>query len=316
LKEAGYLDSTDALSLPELPDSMMIVGGGAIGLEFAQLFSRFGVRVMVFKSQQHLAAAEEPEIGTAITRYLEGEKLRVCTNASIQRVERQDGRYMVHALLDGKAEVSMASQLMIATGRRPNIAELGLESAGVRTGPKGEIVVNEHLQTTNPDVYAAGDCIGDPMFVYVAAYAGGLAAENALGCAGRIYGLTALPRVTFTDPQIASVGVTEEQARAHSRKIKVARLDLSSVPRALAARDTRGVIKLIADEDTGRLLGAHVLAADAGEVIQEATLAIRFGLSIQDITETFHPYLTMVEGLKLAALTFNRDVAKLSCCAA
>ncbi len=316
LKEAGYLDSTDALSLSELPDSMIIVGGGAIGLEFAQLFARFGVRVMVFESEPHLAAAEEPEIGKAITRYLEDEKLRVCTNASIQRVERKDGHYFVHALLDGKEEVCTASQLMIATGRRPNTAELGLEAAGLRTGPKGEIVVNEHLQTTNPDVYAAGDCIGDPMLVYVAAYAGGLAAENALSGSGRVYDLFALPRVTFTDPQIASVGLTETQARAQGHKIRTAVLDLSNVPRALAARDTRGVIKLIAGEDTGRLLGAHVLAADAGDVIQEATLAIRFGLTIQDITETFHPYLTMVEGLKLAALTFKKDVAKLSCCAA
>jgi mercuric reductase len=315
LEEAGYLDSTDALSLRELPESMMIAGGGAIGLEFAQLFARFGVRVMVFESQPHLAAAEEPEIGTAITRYLEDEKVRVCRHALIQRVERKAGQYIVHALLDGKEEVCTASQLMMATGRRPNTGGLGLEAAGVETGPKGEVVVNEHLRSANPDVYAAGDCIGEPMFVYVAAYAGGLAAENALNGTGRIYDLFALPRVTFTDPQIASVGLTEKQARERGHKVKVAVLGLDSVPRALAARDTRGLIKLVAEEDTGRLLGAHVLAADAGDVVQEATLAIRFRLTIQDIVQTFHPYLTMVEGLKLAALTFEKDVAKLSCCA-
>lgn len=316
LNESGYLDSTDALSLPELPDSMIIVGGGAIGLEFAQLFARFGVRVMVFEPQPHLAAAEEPEIGKAITGYLEGEKVRVCTNAVIERVERKEGQYLVHAVLDGKNEICASNQLMIATGRRPNTDGLGLEAASVRIGPRGEILVDENLRTTNPDVYAAGDCIGDPMFVYVAAYAGGLAAENALGGTGRVYDLFALPRVTFTDPQIASVGLTESQAREKGHNIRIALLDLKHVPRALAARDTRGLIKLIAEEETGRLLGAHMLAADAGDVIQEATLAIRFGLTIQDITETFHPYLTMVEGLKLAALTFKKDVAKLSCCAA
>lgn len=316
LKEAGYLDSTDALSLSGLPDSMIVVGAGAIGLELAQLFSRFGVRVMLFESQTHLAAAEEPEIARAITQYLGEERIRVCTNAVLRKVEKKDGQYTVDASLDGKDELCTGSQLLVATGRRPNTAELGLDAAGVKTGSRGEIVVNDHLQTTNPDIYAAGDCIGDPMLVYVAAYAGGVAAENALSGAGRVYDLSALPRVTFTDPQIAGVGLTEKQAHAQGRKIKIAVLDLNNVPRALAARDTRGLIKLIAEEDTGRLLGAHVLAADGGDVIQEATLAIRFGLTIQDIAETFHPYLTMVEGLKLAALTFKKDVAKLSCCAA
>jgi mercuric reductase len=154
------------------------------------------------------------------------------------------------------------------------------------------------------------------MYVYVAAYAGGLAAENALTEAGRLYDLLPLPRVTFTDPQIASVGLTEAQATAHSKTVKTAILPLSEVPRAIAARNTKGLIKLIAEGKSGKLLGAHILAAEAGEVIQEATLAIRFGLRVQDLVETFHPYLTMVEGLKLAALTFQKDVQHLSCCAA
>ncbi|MEK6618261.1 MAG: mercury(II) reductase, partial [Nitrospirota bacterium] len=162
---------------------------------------------------------------------------------------------------------------------------------------------------------AAGDCIGDPMYVYVAAYAGGLAAENALTGIGRVYDLTALPHVTFTDPQIASVGLTESQAKAKRLRVQTALLPLEYVPRALASRNTKGLIKLVAEEGTGRLLGAHVLAAEAREVIQEATLAIRFGLTVQDLAETFHPYLTMAEGLKLAALTFKKDVSKLSCCA-
>lgn len=316
LKEAGYIDSTGALSLSALPQSVIVVGSGAIGLELAQLFARFGVQVMMLEVQSHLAAAEEPEIGEGITRYLEGEKVRVCANVKINQVERLTGEYRVHAVIDGKEEVCVAEQLMIATGRRANTSDLGLEEAGVKTASKGEIVVNQHLQTSNPDIYAAGDCIGEPMFVYVAAYAGGLAAENALRNAGRIYDLFALPRVTFTDPQIASVGLTEKQGREKGVSIKTSVLDLKNVPRAIVSRDTRGLIKLIAEEGTGRLLGAHALADEAGEVIQEATLAIRFGLTVQDIIETFHPYLTMVEGLKLTALTFEKDVGKLSCCAA
>lgn len=316
LQEAGYIDSTEALSLQSLPESLIIIGGGAIGMEFAQLFTRFGVKVMTLEGGTHVAMAEEPEIGDALVRYLEGEKVRVCANVKINKVERLNGEYRVHTQINGVDEICRAQQLRVTTGRRPTTSGFGLEETGVKLGKKGEILVNEHLQTDNPDIYAAGDCIGDPMYVYVAAYAGGIAAENALNGAGKVYDLFALPRVTFTDPQVASVGLMEAQAKGKGFKVDTAVLDLKNVPRALASRDTRGLIKLVADQETRRLLGAHVLAADAGEVIQEATLAIRFGLTVQDLVETFHPYLTMVEGLKLAALTFNKDVAKLSCCAA
>lgn len=316
LHEAGFLDSTDALSLPELPGSIMIIGGGAIGLEFTQLFARFGVRVMLFEGLRHLAPLEEPEIGEALKKYLEAEKVQVCTGIEIQNVERVDGQYRIHGRVDGEEVVCSADQLLLATGRRPHTSGLGLDVAGVETGRRGEILVNEYLQTSNPEVYAAGDCLGEPMFVYAAAYAGGLAAQNALTGAGRVYDLLALPRVTFTDPQIAAVGLTERQAREKGYKVNTTVLHLKEVPRAQASRDLRGLIKLVAEEDTGRLLGAHILAAEAGDAIQEATLAIRFGLTVKDIADTFHPYLTMVEGIKLAALTFTKDVAKLSCCAA
>lgn len=315
LKDSGFLDSTAALDLPELPKSMVVIGGGAIGLELAQLFNRFGVRVTVLEVLPRIAAAEEPEIGEALARYLEEEKMIVRAGIKIKRVAKADGQYQVECEIGGRSETISAEKLLVAAGRRANTAGLGLESAGVTTGKKGEIVVDEHLRTTNVDIYAAGDCIGDPLFVYVAAYGGGLAAENALRGAGRVYDLFALPRVTFTDPQIASVGHTEAQAREAGLKVKTAILKLEDVPRALAARDTRGLIKLVAEAETDRLVGAHVLAAEGGEIIQEATLAIRFGLKVSDIVETFHPYLTMAEGLKLAALTFSKEVKKLSCCA-
>jgi len=316
LAEAGYLDSTEALSLPELPKSLLVLGAGAIGLELGQLFARFGVQVMILETGPHVAGAEEPEIGRALTAYLAGEKIRLCTHVKIARVDRVDGQYRVRAEIEGRPETCIAEQLLVATGRRPNTTDLGLAEAGIQTGPRGEIMVNQHLQTANPDVYAAGDCLGDPMYVYVAAYAGGLAAENALTGAGRIYDLSALPHVIFTDPQVASVGLTEAAARAQGKDVKTAVLHLKDVPRALAARDTRGLFKLVAEEGTGKLLGVHVIADGAGEVIGAATLAVRFALRVQDLVETFHPYLTMVEGLKLAALTFQKDVSKLSCCAA
>jgi len=271
--------------------------------------------VIALEVLPHIAPAEEPEIGEALARYLREERMTVHSGVKIHKVGKSDGEYKLECEIDGRRETVAAEQLLVATGRRPNTAGLGLEAAGIATGRKGEIVVDKTLRTANEDVYAAGDCIGDPMFVYVSAYGGGLAAENALTGAGRVFDLSALPRVTFTDPQIASVGHTEAQAREAGIKVKTATLSLKDVPRALAARDTRGLIKLVADAETDRLVGAHVLATEGGEIIQEATLAIRFGLKVADIVQTFHPYLTMAEGLKLAALTFNKEVAKLSCCA-
>ncbi|MBI4768902.1 MAG: mercury(II) reductase, partial [Chloroflexi bacterium] len=184
-----------------------------------------------------------------------------------------------------------------------------------KLGKRGEILVNDLLQTHNPFVFAAGDVTGRDMFVYVAAYSGQLAAENALTNAGRAYDAVYIPRITFTDPQIASAGLTEAQAREQDYDVKVSTLSMVHVPRALAARDTRGLIKLVADAATDRLLGAHILAPEAGEMIQTGVLAIRFGLTVRELRETMFPYLTNAEGLKLAALAFDKDVAMLSCCA-
>jgi mercuric reductase len=316
LEEAGYLDSTEALGLEKLPATMTVIGGGAIGLELAQLFNRFGVRVTVLEAAPQIVPQEEPEIGEALCRYLNEEKMGVLCGVKIEHVQRNKNGYRLDVVVDGKARAVLSDELLVATGRRPNTEGIGLERARVNLGARGEVVVDRHLRTSNPDIYAAGDCIGNPMFVYVAAYGGSLAAENALRDVGRLYDLSALPRVTFTDPAVASVGFTEEQAKAAGNAVKTSVLPLDQVPAAIAARNTKGLIKLVAEEDTGKLLGAHVLAADAGEIIQEATLAIRFGLRVHDLVESFHPYLTKAEGLKLAAITFTKDVKQLSCCAA
>lgn len=233
----------------------------------------------------------------------------------VRRIARSTG-YTVEFDVGGGPKTVSAEQLLVATGRRANTRGVGVDRAGVSLGSKREIRVDTYLCTSNPDVYAAGDVIGDPMFVYVAAYAGSLAADNALNGNTRSYDLSALPRVTFTDPAVAAVGLTEEQAVAAGQRPITAVLPLDSVPRALAARDTRGFIRLVADASSRRLIGAHILAAEAGEMITEATLAIRFGLTIDDLASSFHPYLTLSESLKLAAQAFDKDVAKLSCCAA
>lgn len=311
-----FLTSSEALALTELPKSLITVGGSAVGLEIAQYFARMGTRVTVLEALPRLVPAEDSDVGDALAAYLNQEGLTIRTGVTIRRISGGPGGYRVEIDGPGGAETFAAEQLLMATGRRANTAGLGLDEAGIRLGKKGEVVVNEYLETMRPGVYAAGDVTGDPMFVYVAAYAGSLAAENALQGNSRSYDLSVVPRVTFTDPAVASVGLTELGARERGYTVAVSKLPLSYVPRALAARDTRGFIKLVADENTNLLLGAHILAPEAGEIIQPAAMAIRFGIRVDEIAAMLHPYLTLAEGIKLAAQTFKKDVAKLSCCAA
>jgi mercuric reductase len=322
LNEIPYLDSTSALDLKELPKSMIVLGANAVGLELAQVYARAGTYVTVLEVLPRIAPFEDEDISAALAEYLEEEGLRVVPNFKTSKVEKRDGRYILTGTKND-AEVGAtqvvapfeAEQLLVATGRRPNTAGMGLEESGVKLGQRGEILVNDLLQTHNPFVYAAGDVTGRDMFVYVAAYSGMLAAENALTQTGRTYDAAYIPRITFTDPQVASAGLTEAQAREQGYDVRVSTLPMAHVPRALAARDTRGLIKLVANAATDQLLGAHILAPEAGEMIQVAVLAIRFGLTVRDLRETMFPYLTNAEGLKLAMLSFEKDVAKLSCCA-
>jgi mercuric reductase len=316
LPEAGYLDNASAMALERLPESLIVIGASAVGLELAQMFARLGVRVTVLEALPRVLPAEDADLGNTLGDYLRSEGLELHTDIQIDRVSRANDGYAVEFRAGREASTARAGQLLVATGRRANSVGVGLDGIGVRLGEKGEIVVNDFLQTTNPDVYAAGDVLGDPMLVYVAAYGGALAAENALTGNQRRYDLSALPKVTFTDPAVASVGLSEDQARAQGIDPLVSKLPLEHVPRALAARDTRGFIKLVVDAGTKKIIGAHILAAEAGEMITESTLAIKGGLTIEDLTSAFHPYLTLSEGIKLAAQSFTKDVAKLSCCAA
>ena len=316
LAEAGYMDNASAMALERLPESLIVIGASAVGLELAQMFARLGAQVTVLEALPRVVPAEDADIGNALADYLRSEGLGVYTDVRVDRVSRGRDGYEVQYHAGSDARTRRAEQLLVATGRRANSAGFGLEGIGVTLGKKAEIVVNDFLQTTSADIYAAGDVIGDPMFVYVAAHGGALAAENALTENGRRYDLSALPKVTFTDPAVASVGLTEDQARAQETEPLTSKLPLEHVPRALAARDTRGFVKLVADGATQKIIGAHILAAEAGEMITEPALAIKFGLTIEDLTSTFHPYLTLSEGIKLAAQTFDKDVAKLSCCAA
>jgi mercuric reductase len=312
LAEISYLTSTTALSLRELPRSLIVLGANAVGLELAQVYARVGVAVTIVEVLPHIAPFEDEVISTALQAELESEGLRILVNFKTTRVDFHDGRFT----LSGEDGMTLsAEQFLVATGRWPNTTGIGLEEAGVELGARREILVNEALQTSLPDVYAAGDVTGRDMFVYVAAYAGGVAAENALSEAGRVYDAAYIPRLTFTDPQIASVGLTETQAREQGYQVRISTLPMQHVPRALAARDLRGLVKLVVNTANDQILGVHILAPEAGEMIQTVVLAMRFGISVQQLRETLFPYLTNVEALKLAILGLEKDISQLSCCA-
>jgi len=316
LRDVGYLTSTTALELTELPESLVVIGANAIGLEMGQLFLHLGSRVTFLEVVDRIAPFEEPEISAALTKVLTDQGAEVLASAHILQVERHGEQRRVQVEMGPKTRVIEAAQVLVATGRRPNTAHLQLDHAGIKTDGRGSVTVDEHLQTSNRRVWAAGDVTGAPQFVYVSAYQGTVAADNMLNSNSRIVDLSALPRVTFTTPQIASVGMTEQDAAREGYAPKTSLLPLSAVPRALVNQETRGLFKLVADEVTDKLLGVHILADNAGDVIYSGVLAIKFNLTVTDITTTFDPYLTMAEGFKLAAQTFGKDVSKLSCCAA
>jgi len=291
-----------------------VLGGGYVGAELAQMFARVDVAVtLAFRSR--LLPAAEPEIGAALARYLRDERIEIREGLAYRSVRRTEHGIVLEALQHGEAISIEAEQLLLATGRQPNTEELALDEVGIERAAHGAIKVDAHMRTTRTGVYAAGDVTGRDQFVYMAAYGAKLAAENALEGDRRRYDASSMPAIVFTDPQVASVGLTEAQARAQGLRVKTSVLPLEHVPRALAARDTRGLIKLVADSTNDRLVGAHVLAPEGADSIQTAVLAIKHGLTVRDLADTLFPYLTTVEGLKLAAQAFEKDVAKLSCCA-
>ena len=326
LDSVPYLTSTTALALDRLPKSLLVIGGGVIGVELGQMFARLGVAVTIC-CRTRLLPEMDPEIGSALKSYLEAEGIRVCAGIGYQQIaQTQSGVELIceslscdsggHCDTVAAVQVVSAEQVLIAAGRRPNSDGLGLEQRRISLAKGGGIIVDDYLETSVPGIYAAGDVTGRDQFVYMAAYGAKLAARNAVEGNRQRYDNSAMPSVVFTDPQVASVGLTETAARMQGLDVKMSLLPLDAVPRALAARDTRGLIKLIADKATDRLLGGQIMAPEGADSIQTLVLAIRHGMTTAELGATIFPYLTTVEGLKLAAQTFDKDVSKLSCCAA
>ncbi len=309
LGEAGFLTSTTAMDRTTLPRRLVTIGGGFVGLEQSQLFAHLGAQVTIIG---RVAPRAEPELASRLRAILLEEGISV-VNARAATVERHGDTRVVRT---DRGTAVEGDAVLVATGRQARVDELDVTAAGVELDRRGFITTDDTLRTSNPHVFAAGDVTGGPQFVYVAAAQGHAAARNALRGTHDAVDYTGLPDVVFTDPQLASAGLTESEAVAAGHACDCRLLELDNVPRALVNRDTRGAIKLVADRDSGEVLGVHALADGAGELILAGVYAIKFGLTVSDVASTWAPYLTMSEALKLVAQSFTTPIEQLSCCAA
>ena len=310
LAHSPYWTSTEALASDTIPRRLAVIGSSVVAVELAQAFARLGAKVTIL-ARNTLLLREDPAIGEALTAALRAEGIEVLEHTQASEVAYVNGEFV---LTSNRGELR-ADRLLVAIGRTPNTRSLHLEAAGVAVDPQEAIAIDAGMRTSAPNIYAAGDCTTQPQFVYVAAAAGSRAAIN-MTCGDATLDLSTMPAVVFTDPQVATVGLSEREAHDAGITTDSRTLTLDNVPRALANFDTRGFIKLVVEQGSGRLLGVQAVAPGAGELIQTAALAIRARMTAQDLADQLFPYLTMAEGLKLAAQTFSKDVSQLSCCAA
>ena len=310
LREVPFWTSTDALEEEVLPEHLVVIGGGFVACELGQAFRRMGAKVTILVRGDRLLSKADHDVSIGLRRAFEGEGIEVRTGVAIASVRKKGELYTLET---DRGEIR-CDALLVAAGRAPNTRNLNLAAAGVKLDARGFVRVDDHMRTNVPDVFAAGDCTALPAFVYVASAAATRAAANMVG-EDTALDLSLVPEVVFTDPAVAAVGMTEEAARVAGLSVESRMVGLEFVPRALANFDTRGFVKLVAETETGRLVGAQILAGQAGEMIQTAHLAILHRMTVGDLGDRLFPYLTMSEGLKLAAQSFSKNVARLSCCA-
>jgi mercuric reductase len=317
---SDLLTTGEAMELTELPESLVIVGAGYIALELGQMFHRFGTRVTILERSQVILPRYEPEVSDALTFILRKEGVNIVTDAQATRVaQKSKNQIEVTANVSGKEQTFTAQKLLIATGREPNTDGIGLERVGVALDERGYVRVNDELQTSVPNIWAAGDVIGDQTdsqpATPVGAHDGVIAAKNALAGAHQKVDHRVIPRVIFTDPQVAVVGQTDEEVVGSGVRCWCGTIPLEYVPRAGATHQTDGIAKIVIDRDTQEVKGVSLVMPNAGEVIHEAAMAIRFHAKLEDFIDLIHVYPTMAEALKIAAISYFKDPAKLSCCA-
>ena len=300
LKETGYITNIGALELESVPERLAIIGGGPIGVEFAQIFAAFGSKVHIYEALDRIMMGEDEEISQTMVRLFSKEGISVSTSVMVNQVQATGaGKLIVTKSADGQEQKAEYDEILVATGRKPDIDDLNLTAAGVATNRKG-ITVNSSLQTNVPHIWAAGDVTGLFLFTLVAGEQGKTAAINASSGQQKELNYAVLPRVTFCDPEVASVGLTEKQAGEQGYRVKSGKFDYANLTRPILSDETEGFIKIIADEDSGRIRGGHIVGAEASSLIHEVAVAMAGGLTVSDIGNTFHAYPTLSEGVRYA----------------
>lgn len=317
LNKVNYLTNVSLFDVEEKPESLTIMGAGYIGLEIAMAYNRLGVKVRIIEFTDRPLRSQTKDITDVLETQMKSEGIEVLPNFRAIKLKKRGADTIIHCKCpDGSfTEFIEKGKILVATGTKPNTSKLGLENTNLNLDKSGHIIVNNKMETNLSNIYAAGDVANTPSFVYTAAAEGNTAVTNAFTGDLKTIDYNSLPWVVFTDPQVAGAGMDELQAEANNIPFEVSKLELKDVPRALAAQDTRGFIKLIRNTETNKLIGARIIAPEGGELIQQLSMAIKFGISVKDLAESFYPYLTLGEGIKLAAITFGKDVSKLSCCA-
>lgn len=314
LEKVDYLTNEEALSLKKLPKSLCVIGGRALGLEFAQMYAHFGSNVTILQRSDRILPEDEPEISEALRQYLEEERIRIYTGTKINFVKKKGKNKFINVTVGKKTFDIVCEQLLFATGRKPNTDYLDLEKVGVKTDDKGFIAVNKEMQTSAPNIWAAGDVIGEPMLETAAAKEGSVAVENAFTNNKKKINFNEIPSAVFTYPEVARVGLTDEEANGKGIRCSCNTLPMKFVPKAHVIGDTRGLVKLVINYDTKQIIGVSILAPHAAELIHEGVLAVKYKLTLDDIIDTVHVFPTLSEAIKLAAQSFYKDVSKLSCC--
>jgi len=321
--DVDYYTSEMILEERDLPGSIVIVGGGYIALEWGQILHHVGVEVTILQRSERVLSDMEDQLGREMQRAFRSEGIDIVVDNEFQRVRpataadgdasTQSGVTVV-TNVDGTDRTVTADALFVATGVQPNSDDIGLDAVGVETDADGTVRVDDQFRTTNPDVYAAGDVIGEPELETVAAKEGNHVIKNAFGNEGATIDYDAVPAVVFTSPEVAAVGTTETEYMAEHGTCSCRTVQMADVPRAKAVGNTDGLVQVVKHHETDEIVGAHMVGPRAADMIMEATLAVQFGLTVDDIIDTVHPFPTFSEAFKHACQAFRRDTSTMSCC--